>query len=185
MLDEKKPLIIAVDGRSASGKSTFSQELKREPSAEIIHMDDFFLRPEQRTPERPLEIGGNVDRERFLQEVAGPLKDYQLKYRRPTDQEVLLSYRKYDCSVQQLADTVNIRKSPLIVVEGAYSCHPDLTDLYDLRIFMEAGEEEQRRRIARRNGKQMLSRFVQEWIPKENTYFETFCIAQKSNFILS
>ena len=36
-------------------------------------MDDFFLRPEQRTEERLKEVGGNVDRERFLEEVARPL----------------------------------------------------------------------------------------------------------------
>ena len=41
-------------------------------------MDDFFLRPEQRRPERFAEPGGNVDRERFAAEVlvhTGPAFD--------------------------------------------------------------------------------------------------------------
>ena len=37
-------------------------------------MDDFFLRPEQRTKMRLAEIGGNVDYERFYREVLIPLK---------------------------------------------------------------------------------------------------------------
>lgn len=36
-------------------------------------MDDFFLRIEQRTPERMTEVGGNVDYERFLETVLFPV----------------------------------------------------------------------------------------------------------------
>ena len=69
-LERKRPLILAVDGRCASGKSTFARELSGVCLAEVIHMDDFFLRPQQRTKERLAEAGGNIDRERLLQEVA-------------------------------------------------------------------------------------------------------------------
>ena len=50
-------------------------------------MDDFFLRPEQRTPERYAEPGGNVDRERFLAEVLIPLRAGET-----------VQYRRFDCS---------------------------------------------------------------------------------------
>ena len=48
----KKQLVIAIDGKCASGKSTLGLYLKNSLDANLFHMDDFFLRPEQRTPER-------------------------------------------------------------------------------------------------------------------------------------
>ena len=66
-------LLIAVDGRCASGKTTLAATLEEETGCNVVHMDDFFLRPEQRTPQRLAEPGGNVDYERFRQEVILPL----------------------------------------------------------------------------------------------------------------
>ncbi|MBR2727830.1 MAG: hypothetical protein IKD71_08060, partial [Solobacterium sp.] len=63
-LDRMPSFIIALDGRCASGKTTLAARLSAQLDAQVLHMDDFFLRPEQRTPERYAEPGGNVDRER-------------------------------------------------------------------------------------------------------------------------
>ncbi len=41
-LRNKQPLIIAIDGRSASGKTTLAKELNQLFLSEVIHMDDFF-----------------------------------------------------------------------------------------------------------------------------------------------
>ena len=62
-------IIIAIDGGSASGKTTLAKILSEKYDCNVFHIDDFFLRPEQRTPERFAEIGGNFDRERFQGEV--------------------------------------------------------------------------------------------------------------------
>ena len=61
--------IIAIDGRCAAGKTTLAARLAKELGGDVIHMDDFFLRVEQRTPERMKEVGGNVDYERFEKTV--------------------------------------------------------------------------------------------------------------------
>ena len=66
--------ILAIDGRCASGKTTIATELAHTLNADLIHMDDFFLRPEQRTPERLAIPGENIDHERFLTEVLEPLR---------------------------------------------------------------------------------------------------------------
>ena len=65
---------------------------------------------------------------------------------------------------------------PLVIIEGSYSHHPYFGDAYDLRVFLEVTPPEQRNRILKRNGEFMLERFVNEWIPKENAYFEKFGI---------
>ena len=61
-LDE--PLIVAIDGRCGSGKTTLGEYLEQVFDCNLFRMDDFFLRMEQRTPQRLKETGGNVDYER-------------------------------------------------------------------------------------------------------------------------
>ena len=66
---DKDSFIVAIDGRCASGKTTVATALAGLLNANLIHMDDFFLRKEQRTPERLATPGENIDHERFLEEV--------------------------------------------------------------------------------------------------------------------
>ena len=68
-LFRKGARVIALDGRAASGKSTLSEDVRKVMDVDIVHMDDFFLPKELRTPERFLEPGGNVHYERFISEV--------------------------------------------------------------------------------------------------------------------
>ena len=63
--DGRSPFLLAIDGRCAAGKTTLAAQLARLSGCTVVPMDHFFLRPEQRTEERFLEPGGNVDRERF------------------------------------------------------------------------------------------------------------------------
>ncbi|MBQ7779917.1 MAG: hypothetical protein IJ404_05420 [Clostridia bacterium] len=153
--------VVAIEGGSASGKTTLAKMLSDVYGCTVFHMDDFFLRPEQRTKGRYEEIGGNVDRERFLSEVLIPLKNGEP-----------IKYRKFDCSSMTLTDEETVIPKKLTIVEGAYSMHPELAEYYDLSVFLEISPEFQRGRILRRNGEKMAERFFNEWIPLENIYFE-------------
>lgn len=157
---ENGRVTLAIEGGSASGKTTLGVLLERIYGCTVFHMDDFFLRPEQRTPDRYAEVGGNVDRERFLAEVLIPLKEH-----RP------IVYRKFDCSTQALGEPVQAIPTRLTVIEGAYSMHPDLADFYDLSVFLDISTELQKKRIEKRNTLPMAKRFFTEWIPLEAIYF--------------
>lgn len=162
----RKPYIIAIDGMSGSGKSTFANLLHETfPASTLFHMDDYFLQPSQRTDERLSEIGGNVDYERFYDEIISHLEN-----------ESGLTYQKYDCCTQTLGDKIHVPWKPIVIIEGSYSHHPYFGNHYDLLVFLEISSEEQKRRILLRNGEFMLERFLTEWIPKENAYFEKFDI---------
>jgi len=156
-----KKAIIAIEGGSASGKTTLGQLLEKVYGATLLHTDDFFLRPEQRTPERYAEAGGNFDRERFSEEVLQPLK-------RGED----ISYRRFDCKSMTVSNGYPITPERLTIVEGAYSMHPELEKYYDLSVFLEISPELQKNRIARRNTPDIAKRHFEEWIPLENAYFE-------------
>lgn len=168
----KKVLLIAIDGKSGSGKTTLAGELQNIYGGNVFHMDDFFLRPVQRTKLRLAETGGNVDYERFG-EILMQIKRGEK-----------ISYQQYDCQRQILLPETFMEPERLNVVEGSYSMHPCFGDVYDYRMVMNIDESEQRSRILNRNGAAMLERFLSEWIPKENDYFEKFGIFAKSDLII-
>ena len=76
-LAQGKRTMLAIDGPCGSGKTTLAALLARLYDCPVFHADDFFLRPEQRTPARFAEPGGNLDRERLLEEVLAPLRQGQ------------------------------------------------------------------------------------------------------------
>ena len=49
LLNERGAVVVAIDGNSASGKTTLAEELREEFSARVFHCDDYFLQPYQRT----------------------------------------------------------------------------------------------------------------------------------------
>lgn len=158
------PRLVALDGRCGAGKTTLAAQLAEQTDCTVLHMDDFFLRPSQRTTDRLAEPGGNVDYERFQEEVLAPL------LRREA-----FSYRPYSCQARSLLSPVSVQPGPLTVIEGAYSCHPRFWDAYDLRIFVDISPEEQLARIRRRDGEQARD-FQEKWIPMEERYFTAFSI---------
>ncbi len=163
-----EPAILAIDGRCASGKTTLGKALAAEWDASLFHMDDFYLQPHQRTPERLAEPGGNVDRERFLAEVLLPLT-----VGKP------VTYRRFNCGTLTFEPAEIIEPKPVAIVEGSYSCHPVLRNRFDLRIFLDIDPEEQIRRIRLRDGSEAAERFRTIWIPLEEAYF-TGCKVRES-----
>lgn len=158
---DARPFIVAIEGGSASGKTTLAKLLGELYDCTVFHMDDFFLRPEQRTTARRAEVGGNVDRERFLEEVLQPLRTGKP-----------ICYRRFDCTTQTLLPPETVTPTPLTVIEGAYSMHPDLASYYDLSLFLEISPNHQKERILKRNPSPWAERFFEEWIPMEQMYFE-------------
>ena len=161
LLGEKPRVFIAIDGMSASGKSTLAALLAQVYGAPVIHMDDFFLQPHQRTPERYATPGENVDHERFAQEVLEPLARGEA-----------FAYRPFLCQSFTFGEPVRVEPARLTVVEGSYSLHPALESAYDLRVLLRLDPQMQSERILRRNGEAMHARFMQTWVPLENAYFE-------------
>lgn len=167
------PYIIAIDGPAASGKTTLANLLKSVTHASVVHMDDFFLPASLRTKERLLEPGGNIHYERFKQEVVPFLK-------KGRD----FSYQRFDCEIMAYNERIEVPLAPVIIVEGSYSHHPFFDDCYDLRVFSHIEEFEQKSRIKKRNGTEMLKKFEESWIPMENMYFKTYGIKEKSKLIV-
>lgn len=165
---------LAVEGPCGSGKSTLAALLSQVyDDCTVFHMDDFFLRPEQRTPERFAEPGGNVDRERFHGEVLLPLSRNET-----------VAYRRFDCGSFTILPPEKKVPSMLNVIEGAYSMHPELRPYYNLSVFLDVSPEVQKKRITKRNSPELAKRFFTEWIPMEHRYFECMKVKERCDMII-
>ena len=169
-----KPVFIAIDGRCASGKTTLASILEAK-GTQVVHMDDYFPRVEQRTEERFAEPGGNLDRERLSEEVLIPLKEGREGVVRP-----------FDCQKMEITEESRIVKPEgILVFEGSYSTHPELRKFYDFTIFMDVLPEDQLERIRERNGEEKLKLFQSRWIPFEEKYFSAFRVKENADLYIN
>lgn len=161
--DSSEPILVAIDGMCGSGKTTLGEYLHQVFDCNLFHVDDFFLRLEQRIPERLQEVGGNVDYERFEETVLVPIRKRHN-----------VIYQPFSCMEWKLMDAYEIPYKNLNIVEGSYSMHPYFKNPYDLRIFMNISAKDQMENIIKRNGPEKAKDFKEKWIPKEEAYFEKF-----------
>ena len=177
LLQSKEQVIVSIDGMSAAGKSSLAGLLNETYDCNVISLDSFFLRPEQRTDARLAEVGGNIDYERFLSDVLGPLRA-----------GMPFEYRPFDCRTMELCDPISVDIRSLIVLEGVYSMHPyfhtgcSADNVSTIGVFLEVDKTLQRERLIKRNPA-LYDRFISEWIPMESAYFDHFEIAERCDFV--
>ncbi len=172
LLSQKEQVIVAINGNCTAGKTTLAGKLTEIYDCNVFRMDDFFLRPEQRTPEWYAEAGGNVDYERFMAEVLIPLKIGKA-----------FSYHPFDCSTFTLTHPIEVIPKKLNIIEGTYSLHPYFGDSYDLKIFLTVTPEVQHQRILERPVF-LHKRFFEEWIPMEQRYFAGFSVMHQCDILV-
>lgn len=169
----RERIILAIDGRSAAGKTWLSDSLEESLAASAVHMDDFFIPRASRKSDDFHAVNGNFDRERFTKEVLLKLRSGEC-----------FSYGVFDCELNTVVRNRKVFQSNLIIVEGCYSTHPSLGKYYDLSVFCDISEEEQMLRIQRRNGKERAVSFKNRWIPMEEKYFKHHDILENADFHL-
>jgi len=168
-----KPVIVAVDGRCGSGKTSVSAMLEKLFDCNVFHMDDFYRPFEQRSEDWQQIPAGNMDLKRFKEEVLLPAR---------AGKKVL--YRKYDCQHGILHEAKAYPPKALTVIDGSYSHHPILAEQYDLKVFLTLSKEEQARRLRIREGDYYEIGFVPMWIPMEERYHAAFAIEEYSDLVI-
>ena len=172
-LARQSAVLVALDGRCGSGKTTLAAQLtERFPQSITVHTDDFYLPPSRRVTGWEKIPCANMDIQRLRNEVVAPARAGQA-----------FSYQAYSCREGAYLPPRPLGSAPLVIVEGSYSCHPTLADCYDLKVFVTCSKEEQARRLLAREGER-YSGFTARWIPLEEGYFAKFQIEQTVDFIL-
>jgi uridine kinase len=150
---------IAVDGCGGSGKSTFASELAvARANAVIVHMDDFY-RPRAQQGVPPSSPGANYDLERVLAQVLEPLSRGQRG-----------RYQRYDWGLDALAEWYEVAVDAVLILEGTYSMTLPLRSYFDYSVWVETSYKVRLARGVERDGKNMRSKWVDEWMPAEEEY---------------
>lgn len=172
MIKLGEQIIIAIEGNSGAGKTSLASRIGSVYDCNIFTMDSFFLQTDQRTAERLGQTGGNVDYLRFEEQLLRPLRAGRA-----------FKYRPYDCARQALAEEIDVTPKGINIIEGVYSLHPNFSEIYGLRVFLKVSIDEQLRRLRRRDIDK-YSRYVEEWIPMENKYFDSFDIEAQCDIVI-
>ena len=168
-----QPLVLALDGRCGSGKTTMAAALaQRFPASIVLHTDDFYLPPAQREPDWEKTPCANMDLARLRDEVLAPAR---------AGKPVL--YRAYSCREGAYLPVQQLAAQPLVILEGSYSHHPLLTDCETLRVFVTCSQAEQTRRLRAREGARYAN-FAARWIPLEEGYFAQYGIEERADFVV-
>jgi len=160
-----KTLLIGIDGCGASGKSTFSKTLRAlAPKISVIQMDDFFLPSNQRLAREiaAQQIGADFDWPRVRSEVLEPLRSDKPG-----------RFQRYDWDNDQLAEWHEIPIGGIVIVEGIYSTRRELSEFYDLKIWVECPRDLRLARGIQRDGEDARPVWEQDWMPAEDLYLKT------------
>jgi uridine kinase len=157
-------LLLAIDGPSASGKSTLAGQISKHfQQCTIIHVDDFYKTSLQRKNQISINTqhGIDFDLERLKQQVLEPI--------------VLgksANYQIYNWSSDRLTDTRTIKPSGLIIIEGIYSLRQDLQSYFDFKIWLEAPKKVCEERVLKRDqdGTGNYSNWKNDYRPAEEQY---------------
>lgn len=168
-----KPLVLALDGRCGSGKTTLAALLAEQfPASAVFHTDDYYLPSAQRIPAWETTPCANMDLARLREELLRPARAGEPVF-----------YRAYSCREGAYLPGQHIPAQPLSIVEGSYSHHPLLADCYDLKVFVTCSPAEQTRRLQAREGERYPS-FAARWIPLEEGYFREYGIEEKADLVI-
>lgn len=168
-----RPVVLALDGRCGSGKTTLAASLARQfPASNVLHMDDFYLPPAQRLPGWEQIPCANMDLERLLHQTLQPAFDGQP-----------IPYQAYSCRQGLFLPRQLLSPQPLIILEGSYSHHPLLRSCQTLQVFVTCSQTEQTRRLLQREGPHYAA-FSSRWIPLEEAYFTQYALPSASAFVV-
>lgn len=144
------PVIVAIDGRSGSGKTTFAAALRdRLGDAEVIHLDHIY----------PGWDGLAQTPALVLTQILEPLRRGE-----PA------SYRRFDWTREEFGAAVAVPARHYLIIEGAGSSVGPARPYVDVRVWLDADEPVRKDRALTRDGDAYRPHW-QRWADQEATVF--------------
>ena len=185
-----RPVFVGLDGRSGSGKSTLAARL-----ADTLHSPDGTSIVTVVEGDQFYAGGsGQAWDRRTVRERAEQVIDWRRQ------REVLVALRDlghaewhsfdwlaadWDCDdVPYAAEPTTADVLPVNVLEGAYSCRPELHDLLDLRVLLDPPTDVRRQQLLSREGEAYRTDWEARWSAAEDYYFGAVMPAGRFDLVL-
>ncbi|MHB8384256.1 MAG: uridine kinase family protein [Candidatus Binataceae bacterium] len=172
----RERVFVAIDGCGGAGKSTLARGVSNSlANVSIVRADDFFHPLSQHLPGTPPPAKAYelyFSWERMRDEALAPLR-----------QGKSARYQRHDWTTDALGEWVTIEPNPIVIVEGVYSSRPELRDLLDAIIFIDAPREVRRHRMLARDHHD--GDWMTPWMAAEDWYVEHLRPQEAADLILT
>jgi uridine kinase len=170
LVGHRGPFVVALDGGSGVGKSTLAASVAAELRASVVQTDDFFC--SQRTGAEwdactaAEKAAMGIDWRRLRTEALDPLRAGREASWHPFD------FAAYEYATGSGLATHVVTRPPtrVIIMDGIYSCRPELDDLIDLSVLVEAPAAIRRQRHNEREAADEAD-WHRRWDDAEDHYF--------------
>jgi uridine kinase len=181
---KKNPLIIAIDGGSGAGKSTFVQHLAKQLNAVIVPLDDFYAADISNKKWYQFTVKEKLSEvfhwERLVTTAIKPLLNGNTASWTTFD----FSSIQDDGTYSQRSDLQTIHPSNIIIIDGTYSASPAITDFIDITILIDVPIKERHKRLSSRESLTFLKEWHQRWDSVEDYYFNKVRPKHCFNFVI-
>ena len=157
-----RPLIVALDGRSAAGKTMLAAALGERLDAGVIEGDDFYAGGVTVRAEPPAAMVAACTDWQHQRLVLGLLRSGREASWNAFDWEA------FDGRV--CTELTVMSPKPIIILEGVYAARPELADLIDIAIMVRADEGVRESRLLARQ--EHTGPWEKQWHAAEDYYFE-------------
>lgn len=191
LVERRNPLIVGIDGRSAAGKSTVASIIAQEfadthdsaDAVTVIEGDQFYAGGSSESWDHKTasqKAAGVIDWRRQREVLAQLLQDGCAEWR-PFDWEA----ENWDTDTVPLSPIPIVTQSaPVIIMEGAYSCRPELHELLDVRVLLSVPPNIRRRQLLDREGYDYRADWEARWSEAENYYFHNVMPPERFDLVL-
>lgn len=175
ILDRRDRMIVAVDGPSASGKSTFASAMADAAGpATVLHLDDFY-RPmpvAARAELTPAEGAQQLfDVDRLSTQALAPLRAGRSA-----------RFQVYDWATNRLGEWREAPAARLVIVEGVHAADKRCRTFLDVIVFVKTPPQVRWERMLARG--QNSAEQIRRWLAAEDRYFTEHGVLEAADWVI-
>lgn len=141
---EKKVVVVGVAGSAGAGKGTIAKAIARQTNGTALSIDNYSFNKEK-NPNRNYEVLESVDVNLLRKHIK------QLREGQPVTSPV------FDWKTLSRKGQIRLRPTPVLVIEGVVALDKRISDLTDVRVYLEIPKRKALERVLERD-KEFYSR---------------------------